>query len=621
MPRRWSSQFPLVLVVVFKDSRAEDSLALADLLSARVEMLGLVQVEEDIPLSRGNAGARSLRNTLAKQLTHRKSEYPLRVSVAYDSWDDLRAHIRRLKPNLVILDWQAFERHAAAAKTEILRNFPANLAVVHGKPPLKPVPGEQREAGSLREKPIKTLVPLRGGPHAQLALRLALALPDQEIAAIHFERPDESSSPLKGLERILPSLKEVRYEKRLSQDPTADILKIARQSDMLLLGANLSAGSTGPLIGQVAADLIAANPCPIVLVKSRRPEPRSYTGLEGELSGNEAISILVDKWFAENTFHASEFDNLSELVRRKQAQNLTVSLALPALNEEETVGAILSSIRANLIEKHPLLDEVVLIDSNSSDRTRTIASGMGVPVHIHQHLLPTYGARTGKGEALWKSLFVTRGDIVLWVDSDIVNFDPRFVYGVLGPLLLHPEIQFVKGFYQRPLGSGHQITPGGGGRVTELTARPLLNLFYPELSGVIQPLSGEYGGRRAALERLTFHSGYGVETGLLIDVYEKFGLSAIAQVDLLERIHHNQTLQALSKMSFVIIQTVLGKLEKRFHVPLLEDVNKSMKLIEYHKGAYSLEIQELIEQERPPMIDLPEYCQALHRTPATEERR
>jgi len=177
---------------------------------------------------------------------------------------------------------------------------------------------------------------------------------------------------------------------------------------------------------------------------------------------------------------------------------------------------------------------------------------------------------------------------------------------LLGPLLLNPRLQFIKGFYQRPLRVGDKLQAGGGGRVTELTARPLLNLFYPELSGVIQPLSGEYGGRRAALEQLTFFSGYGVEIGLLIDVFEKFGLNAIGQVDLLERIHHNQSLVALSKMSFAIIQAVIHKLERRYGRAMLEDINRTMKLIRYEPGHFSLEVQEIAELPRPPMVELPE---------------
>jgi glucosyl-3-phosphoglycerate synthase len=323
--------------------------------------------------------------------------------------------------------------------------------------------------------------------------------------------------------------------------------------------------------------------------------------------GQNAISILVDKWFAEGTYHAGEFSDVERLLEAKQAQKLKVSLALPALNEQETVGTVIRTVQEALMHRVPLLDEIVLIDSDSTDRTREIAEGLGVPVYVHQQLLPELGTRRGKGEGLWKSLLVTCGDIVVWIDTDIVNIHPRFVYGLLGPLILHPEIQFVKGFYRRPLKVDNKLQAGGGGRVTELTARPLLNLFFPELSGIIQPLSGEYGGRRTALEQMPFSSGYGVEIGLVIDMFEKFGLSAIAQVDLQERIHHNQPLESLSKMSFAIIQTVVKRIEKRYGTKLVEDVNKTMKLIRYDQQRLLLDIEEIAELERPPMIEIPEY--------------
>ncbi|NIS82487.1 MAG: glucosyl-3-phosphoglycerate synthase [Anaerolineales bacterium] len=321
----------------------------------------------------------------------------------------------------------------------------------------------------------------------------------------------------------------------------------------------------------------------------------------------EAISVLVDKWFAENTFRASEFENFQYLLRRKQEQGVTISLALPALNEEETVGNVISTVKRTLMKEIPLLDEIVLIDSNSTDRTREIANSLGVPVYIHQEILPQYGARQGKGEALWKSLYVTSGDIILWIDTDIVNIHPRFVYGLIGPLLHRPNLMFIKGFYLRPMRVGRTIQAGGGGRVTELTARPLLNLFYPPLSGFIQPLSGEYGGRREALEQLPFSSGYGVEIGLLIDVLDRFGLSALGQVDLIKRIHHNQPLAALSKMSFSIIQTVIRKLDRRYRLQLLDDVNLAMKLIRRQQRRFFLEVEEIAERERQPMLNLPEY--------------
>jgi glycosyltransferase involved in cell wall biosynthesis len=343
-----------------------------------------------------------------------------------------------------------------------------------------------------------------------------------------------------------------------------------------------------------------------MVVKTRHTMAES---MFNESAGVQAISILVDKWFAENSFHADEFSDLKQLMDLKEKQGSTISLALPALNEEQTVGKVITTIKKALMDKVPLIDEIVLIDSDSNDATRQIAEDLGIPVYIHQQLLPELGVRHGKGEALWKSLLVTKGDIIAWIDTDIINIHPRFVYGIIGPLLLDRDIQLVKGFYRRPLRVGSKVQAGAGGRVTELAARPLLNLFYPELSGVVQPLSGEYAGRREALEKATFFSGYGVEIGLLIDVFEQFGLRSIAQVDLLERIHRNQGLEALSKMSFAIIQAVLRKLEVRYERSIIEDVNKTMKLIRHSHDGYFLEVEEVAEQERPPMINVPDYLE------------
>lgn len=326
-----------------------------------------------------------------------------------------------------------------------------------------------------------------------------------------------------------------------------------------------------------------------------------------ENNDSRAISMRVDTWFNRNTFHAEKFSNIKNLLEHKKSKGVTISLAMPALNREGTVGKVIQTIKKALMDDIPLLDEIVLMDSNSNDRTRQIAKELGVSVHIHQDILPELGPRSGKGEALWKSLLVTKGDIVAWIDTDIVNIHPRFVYGIIGPLLLNRNIQLVKGFYRRPLKVGDKVQAGGGGRVTELTARPLLNLFYPELSGIVQPLSGEYAGRREALEKVPFFSGYGVETGLLIDIFELFGLQALAQVNLKQRIHHNQELEALSKMSFAIIQAVLRKLELRFERSFIEEINKTMKLIKYSKSGYSLDVEEVAERERPPMITIPAY--------------
>ncbi|NTW03445.1 MAG: glucosyl-3-phosphoglycerate synthase [Oscillochloris sp.] len=320
------------------------------------------------------------------------------------------------------------------------------------------------------------------------------------------------------------------------------------------------------------------------------------------------LSAIVDRWFAENTFSSTEYDDLNQLFALKRQQGVTISLALPTLNEEQTISEIIEQVQEHLMRRVPLLDEIVLIDSGSDDRTREIAIAHGLPVHIHQEILPQYGAFRGKGEALWKSLYVLNGEIIIWCDTDIKNFHPRLVYGVLGPLLRERRLVYSKGFYRRPIQFGERIAASGGGRVTELTARPLLNLFYPELSGMLQPLSGEYAGRRSALESVPFFTGYGVETGLLIDLLEQQGLNAIGQVDLLERIHRNQELQPLSKMAFAITQVVIQRMEQRQRVSLLEPVNQTMKLITQREdGSFHLDLREIRDHERPPMLRIPEY--------------
>lgn len=204
-------------------------------------------------------------------------------------------------------------------------------------------------------------------------------------------------------------------------------------------------------------------------------------------------------------------------------------------------------------------------------------------------------------------------DIIAWVDTDILKMHPRFVYGILGPLIKEPQLQYVKGYYQRPLRLGRKLDARGGGRVTELAARPLLNLFYPELSGFVQPLAGEYAGRRAALERVPFFTGYGVETGLLIDLLEHCGLGALGQVDLEERVHRNQSLLALSRMAFAIVQVLMQRVGERYNLALVEAMQTSMKLIRFSEEEFHLEIAEIRDQVRPPMNTLPEYLQAFSR--------
>ncbi|MBI4672526.1 MAG: glucosyl-3-phosphoglycerate synthase [Chloroflexi bacterium] len=361
-----------------------------------------------------------------------------------------------------------------------------------------------------------------------------------------------------------------------------------------------------PPIGPTAQSVLKQINIPALVVKSRAAKPLNAI-TEPATPVDYTISVVVDKWFAENTFHAHEFENIQQLVDLKERQGLTISLGLPTLNEEATIGNVIKTMRAKFVREYPLIDEIVVIDSNSTDCTVEIAEQLGVPVARHPEILPQYGVWAGKGEALWNSLYILKGDLIAWIDTDIVNIHPRFVYGILGPLIREPRLMYVKGFYQRPLRLGRKMEARGGGRVTELTARPLLNLFYPELSGFVQPLAGEYAGRREALEAVPFFVGYGVETGLLIDILNQFGLSAMGQVDLEERVHRNQSLHALSKMAFEITQVVLQRVGETRGVELIQEENKSMKLIRHEADAFQLDVADIRARERPPMLTIPEY--------------
>lgn len=359
-------------------------------------------------------------------------------------------------------------------------------------------------------------------------------------------------------------------------------------------------------------------------------------------------------------------DAVQLMVEKKNALGVTISLGLPALNEGKTIAQGIRSVKPLL--DAGLIDQLVVIDSQSIplkridelteaerfavqevDGTietepegtrlgsnpppgfehlrnkpiggyvrksgtveRALAEGVQVVVHQEIDIHPSIGSRKGKGEALWKSLKVLTGDIVAWIDTDITNPSPRFVYGLLGPLLFNPDIVYVKGFYERPISLGGVAKPTGGGRVTELMARPLLNYLYPELAGLTQPLSGEFAGRRDALMQIPFYTGYGIESSMLIDLVAQYGRDALAQVDLEVRHHKNQDLQSLSKMAFAIADVILQRAASHGRIGFPEPPNRGMwrlrplppgrnmdePYIPFNAGAY-----EVIEpdQARPPM--------------------
>jgi glucosyl-3-phosphoglycerate synthase len=310
------------------------------------------------------------------------------------------------------------------------------------------------------------------------------------------------------------------------------------------------------------------------------------------------VSPEIGTWITRRSSKAGDWTT-AELVAAKRGT--TVSVVIPARNEEATVGAIVTAIRDEL--QGVLVDEILVVDSHSTDATAEVAAAAGADVVAQDAVFPGLDGLAGKGEALWKGVAATSGDLVVFVDGDLYDFTTDYVTGLLGPLLTDPSVAYVKGFYHRPLGT----EADGGGRVTELVARPLLNMFWPELAGFVQPLAGEYAGRREVLESIPFVANYGVEVGHLIDLLEMHGLDALAQVDLGHRAHRHQSTQALGRMSGQIMQTLFDRLER--HGRLVTAAPPATLLAQFRRGTSpgverEIVLTDLTSPQRPPLNSL-----------------
>jgi glucosyl-3-phosphoglycerate synthase len=321
----------------------------------------------------------------------------------------------------------------------------------------------------------------------------------------------------------------------------------------------------------------------------------------------EGSAMKLDDWLKNNTFHHSRFWDILQMVKEKEKQGKIISLCIPTLNEEKTIGKEIILFKSELMTRYPLLDEIAVIDSGSSDNTLQVASSFGADVYLAEEILPEMGEKRGKGENLWKAIYQLKGDIIVYIDADIKNIHPRFVYGLVAPLIYRPEIRYVKAFYERPLASSHGIRPSGGGRVTEILIRPLFSLFFPELTALIQPLSGEYAVRREVLEQIPFPIGYGVETSHLIDVYRKWGLEAFAQTDLDQRVHRNQPTWDLAKMSFGILHTFLLRIQSLGIIKGLPELGNALHQFQARDVDHERVDHTIQYEERPPMVEVPAY--------------
>jgi glucosyl-3-phosphoglycerate synthase len=297
----------------------------------------------------------------------------------------------------------------------------------------------------------------------------------------------------------------------------------------------------------------------------------------------------IGEWLARRSYRAAEFP----LERLLAAKRVSVSVVLPAREVADTIPAILQRLAP--LREAGLIYELVVVDAASRDGTAELARAGGARVVQESDVLAEHGPARGKGDAMWRALAATGGDVVLYLDADTEDFDPGFALGLLGPLLTDDAVAFVKGAFRRPLRVGDQIVPDGGGRVTELTARPLLNLHVPQLAGFAQPLAGECAARRSLLEALPFPVGYGVEVALLIDALRHAGLDALAQVDIGSRQNRHQPLRALGAMAYAVTVAV----ERRVSAA---GAPAPGPLVRPHDGR--LELTDVAVEERPSLRSL-----------------
>ena len=304
-------------------------------------------------------------------------------------------------------------------------------------------------------------------------------------------------------------------------------------------------------------------------------------------------------WFRQRTTRWQDW-SVPWLMKRKKRQRVTVSVVIPARNEERTVAGVVTALVQALMSDAGLVDELVVMDSDSTDATGEIAAAAGATVYRASEVAPRLGAYRGKGEALWKSLLVTRGDLLVFVDADLTHWGPHFVTGLLGPLLADRQVLLVKGFYERLYTGGDGSTSADGGRVTELVARPLLSLWWPELAGVVQPLAGEWAARRDLMESLPVPVGYGVELAVLLDTASRHGLGSVAQVDLGQRGHRHQASHDLAVMAAELLVVA----ERRRPAPCRLVPRAELQQFVRADGGIQHRSRPVPTHERPPVRSL-----------------
>ena len=471
----------------------------------------------------------------------------------------------------------------------------------------------------------KVMLSQRGGAHTLLAGEVALAL--AATGELARQAGQERSRPvtltaLHVLPDYLPeaaaAIEEAAFAAYWTREqpaptrplvvrgalPAEQIARHSRGQDLLVLDAAPTARPYPFPLGRSAHEVIATASATVVVAKSPPPPRRAYAAAPAaplDLGAAMAPISAVDRWFAEHTFGAREFANAAELAALKDRLSLTVSVLLLASEDEETIGPLLQGLRGELgAAGAGLVDEYVVVDSGSGDATREIARGLGVPALDTRELLRGAGSYRGRGDALWKALSMVAGDLVVCLNATALAGAPRAVLALLGPLLHDQRLRMVTGFSRRSLRGPHAVAEG----VAETVVRPLLNLVFPELAGLVSPLPSDFAARRATLRRLPLATGEGLELGLLLDVLRAHGLDALAQADLEARPLRTHSPQAASRLAFGLAQVILRRLDAiHTDVQLLGPVHHVLRLPHLYDDRLGLDRADVLEIERPPLDD------------------
>jgi glycosyltransferase involved in cell wall biosynthesis len=415
---------------------------------------------------------------------------------------------------------------------------------------------------------------LRGGNNALAVLEVIARLGFKEIIIFHNEERISQMEEI-FLSTVVPAAHEL-FEKarilwRFDSSFTEMIQSVGREYKMLFVGAPLTTSEAIPFFQKIK-NVYQGN---LAIVR----------GPVRDIQFSESDETF--RWVRERTYDASDFSLAMVLLNYKKKLNVKVDVILPALNEERTIGKVIET--ALEVRNSGIIDNVIVVDSGSADDTVQIAESYNIPVYIHQKIKPELGSYSGKGEALFKSYFVSDADILAWVDTDIENITPTFFYGLIGPMLFNSDIKFVKGYYARPIRIETIGVELGGGRVTEILARPWINLHFPHLAGYIQPLAGTVAIYRNFYEKLKIPTNYGVEIAMLIQAVDQCGLWSTCQVNLGEVMHKSKDIAGLSEMSFQIMQVLDNLLN---NLEATEAKNIALRQIFSSQGHFEVSIRK-----------------------------